>query len=244
MLVAEVGRVATTHLPASPATPTTATASQTGACITVKSVLPRLLAAATLALAAVVPAVSLAPPASAHDQVVSTSPADGASVAALTKVSVSFSEPVLDVASANRIVVTGPDGAVSGELTTADKVITYTFASPLPGGAYRVQWRAASSDGHPVSGTFSFTVKAAATTPPMSTATAAGTPTASASVTATPLATTPATTQATTAPADQPASSSSSWGPWLLGALVLAALAATALIVSAKRRAGDEGPQP
>ncbi len=241
MLVAEVCRVAAAHLPTSPATPTTATTSQTGACITVKSVISRLLAAATLALAAAVPAVAVAPPASAHDQVVSTSPADGASVAALTKVSVSFSEPVLDVASANRIVVTGPDGAVSGDLTTADKVITYTFAAPLPAGAYRVQWRAASSDGHPVSGTFSFTVKAAATTPPMSTATAAGTPTASASATATPL----AATQATSTPAAQPTSSGSSWGLWLLGALVLAALAATALIVSAKRRAGhDEPPAP
>lgn len=228
--------------------------SQTGACITVtphltrrltrrlSRLLTRLLAAGALALAALVPAVALAAPASAHDQVVSTSPADGATVGAITKVSVSFSEPVLDVATANRIVVTGPAGTVNGDLTIKSKVITLTFPSPLPGGAYRVQWRAASSDGHPVSGTFSFTVKATATTPPVSTATAAGTPT----VTATsPVASSPTATQATSTPATQSTSSGSSWAPWLLGALVLAALAATALIVSAKRRAGaDAGPPP
>lgn len=232
------------HLPASPATPTTTAASQTGACIsvnrlTVNPVLSRLLAAGALALGVLVPGVALAPPASAHDQVVSTSPADGATVGALSRVSVTFSEPVLDVASANRIVLTGPMGALTGDLSLKRNVVTLTLPAPLPAGAYRVQWRAASSDGHPVSGAFSFTVKATTTTPPMSTATAAGTPTGSPTVTAT----SPAPTQATSSPATESASEGSSWGPWLLGALVLAALACLALIVSAKRRAGhDEGP--
>lgn len=227
--------MAAPHLPASPATPTTASAPQTGACITVKPVLSRLIAVGALALAVSVPAVALAPPASAHDQVVSTSPTDGASVGTLTTVSVTFSEPVLDVASANRIVVTGPAGPVNGDLSAQGKVVTFTAPAPLPPGAYRVQWRAASSDGHPVSGAFAFTVKATATTPPMSTATAADTPTTSA----------PVATQATSSPATESTSGSSSWGPWLLGALVLAALASVALIGAAKRRAGhDEDPTP
>ncbi|MGN6303037.1 MAG: copper resistance CopC family protein [Angustibacter sp.] len=207
-----------------------------------KPLLTRLLSAAAIALAAVVPAVALAPPASAHDQVVSTSPADGAVAAAPTKVSVTFSEPVLKVAGANRIVVTGPAGPLNGDLTVSGTVITLTFAGPLPGGSYRAQWRAASDDGHPVSGTFAFSVRAAATTtPPMSTATAAGTPTVTASATPDGATTTPATS----APATQPTSSGSGWAPWLLGALVLAALVATALIVSAKRRVRrDDEPRP
>lgn len=219
---------------------------QTGACITVKPLLTRLLAGAALALGAVVPAVALAAPASAHDQVVSTTPADGAVVGAPTKVSVTFSEPVLDVAGANRIVVTGPAGQLNGDLSVKGKVISLAFAAPLPGGAYRAQWRAASDDGHPVSGTFAFTVRAAATTtPPVSTATAAGSPTTSASATASTTTTAPAPTQATSSPATESTSSNDSWAPWLLGALVLAAIACVAVIASAKRRRRhDDGPTP
>jgi methionine-rich copper-binding protein CopC len=181
-----------------------------------------------------------APPASAHDQVVSTSPADGSSVSAPTRVSVTFSEKVLAVEGANRIVVTGPLGPVQGELTARDRVVQLTFAAALPPGPYRVQWRAASSDGHPVSGAFGFSVRAAASTP-VSTATAAGPTSASPASTAPTVVATPTSTAtASSSPRTQPTSSGGGWGPWLLGALVVAALAATGLIWSARRQAARE----
>ncbi len=200
--------------------------------------LRRRLGAVVVALAALtVPYLALAPAASAHDQVVSTSPSDGAVVGPPSSVSVTFSEPVLDVEGANRIIVTGPAGALTGDLTAQGKVVKITFASPLPAGAYTVQWRAASADGHPVSGTFSFRVRGAAvqSSTPVSTATAAAS-------TATPAATTPAATPtAVASPATTPTSNDTAWGPWLIGALVVAALAATALIWSARRRVARDG---
>lgn len=197
------------------------------------SLTPRLLLAGVLALAALGPAVALAPPAAAHDQVVSTTPADGASVAAPTAVSVTFSEPVLAVATANRVVVTGPDGPVDGDLSTHGAVVTLTFSSPLAGGRYRVQWRAASGDGHPVSGAFAFTVNGGSAT------TSAVSAASSASSAAPGSAASPAASAAAS-PTSTAAGSGTAWEPWLLGALVVAALAATALIVAAKRGRGDD----
>ena len=199
----------------------------------------RLAGALALAAATVVPAAALAPPASAHDQLVSTSPTDGATVKAPSAVSVTFSEPVLNVKGANRIVVTGPLGGVAGTFAVKGAVMRLSFAAPLPAGAYRVEWRAASDDGHPVSGRFAFTAVAAATTPPVSTATAAGSATATPSTT-TASAAAPTSSGSPTSPATEQTSSSSSWGPWLIGALVLAALVAVGLIVAARRSVGRD----
>lgn len=209
----------------------------------------RLLAVLTLAVAAVVvPGVALAPPASAHDQVVSTSPADGSAVAGPTRVAVTFSENVLAVEGANRIVVTGPAGDLTGDVVARGKVVEITFAAPLPGGSYRVRWRAASADGHPVSGSFTFTVRAAAATAtPLSTATAAGPTSASPTPAAPTVGSTPTPTATlTSSPRTQETGRDGGWGPWLLGALVVAALAASGLIWSARRqvareRATDDG---
>jgi copper resistance protein C len=208
----------------------------------------RLLAVLALTIAGAVPAVALAPAASAHDQVVSTSPTDGSAVAGPTRVAVTFSEDVLAVEGANRIVVTGPAGDLTGELTARGKVVEITFATPLPGGSYRVRWRAASADGHPVSGTFAFTVRAAAATAtPLSTATAAGPTSASPTPTAPTVGAAPTPTATlTSSPSTQASGSDGGWGPWLLGGLVVAALAASGLIWSARRqvareRATDDG---
>jgi hypothetical protein len=48
------------------------------------------------------------------------------------------------------------DGPAAIEGTTVVQPLT----AGLPAGAYRVDWRSTSSDGHPLSGTFDFTVTA------------------------------------------------------------------------------------
>ncbi|GAB3599699.1 hypothetical protein GCM10027446_31950 [Angustibacter peucedani] len=186
-----------------------------------------LLATTALALGGVLAAA----PASAHDQLESTSPADGASVDGPRAVSLTFGEAVLDVPTANRVVVTGPDGDVEGTLAVDGAVMTLTFADPLPGGSYRVQWRAASDDGHPVSGRFAFT-----STAPRATATATASPsTSSGAATTSPAPTT------TTLDAEPAADEAGGPGRVLvLGLLLLGALCA-GTIVAAKRRA-REGP--
>ncbi|UUL77332.1 copper resistance protein CopC [Pseudarthrobacter sp. Fe7] len=49
------------------------------------------------------------------------------------------------------------DGAVS----IVDNHVTQAVKAGAPGGKYTVTWRVASSDGHPIEGTFTFTAGAA-----------------------------------------------------------------------------------
>ena len=101
-----------------------------------------------------------APGASAHDQLISTDPADGAVLAAPpSELSVTFSEPVLNISPT--IAVTGPDGPVTTSVAVTDTVVTATLPEGLADGDYTVAWRVVSSDGHPVQGSFTFTIQAA-----------------------------------------------------------------------------------
>jgi methionine-rich copper-binding protein CopC len=119
--------------------------------------------------------LSGAPAAAAHDELTATSPADGATVAAPTQVSLTFSEAVLRVG--DRVVVTGPDGdATDGALAVDGAVLTQPLRAGLPAGTYTVTWRAASDDGHPVSGRFTFTVRAGGAAAPAPTGTASAAP--------------------------------------------------------------------
>ena len=95
----------------------------------------------------------------AHDELVSSSPAGGATVAtAPSGVELRFSAPAQ--ALGTRVQVRGPDGAVvsQGSPQLRDATVTQPLADELPAGAYTVQWRVTSADGHPVSGTFGFTI--------------------------------------------------------------------------------------
>ena len=128
-----------------------------------------LLAAPALAVGLVVAAAA---PASAHDELVATVPADGASVPAPRDVVLRFSEPLLP--EFNQVVLTGPDGRdVAADVEVDGATVTGRLPTDLVAGAYRVAWRASSGDGHPVSGRFGFTVVAA----PTPTATTPATPT-------------------------------------------------------------------
>ena len=51
------------------------------------------------------------------------------------------------------IAVTGPDAVDDGG------VVTMPLPADLAAGAYTVDWRATSGDGHPISGSFAFTVE-------------------------------------------------------------------------------------
>ena len=78
-----------------------------------------------------------------------------------------FAEPVLTLGLV--VAVTGPGGAIGqGRPVAAGQTVTQALRSPLEPGRYTTVWRAVSSDSHPVSGTFAFTVaaRAAVTTAP------------------------------------------------------------------------------
>jgi copper resistance protein C len=121
-----------------------------------------------------------AAPAYAHDELKSSNPADGATLAQPpAQVVLTFTEA--PVALGVQVVVTGPKGPVAAGAPRLDGVDVVQDVQPqAPAGRYTVEWRVASDDGHLVSGTFGFTAQAAA---------AGGTPSAaeaSASATAAP----------------------------------------------------------
>jgi len=155
--------------------------------------------------------VGTAAPASAHDVLASTTPADGATVARTPDtVVLTFQEPALAVGT--KVVVTGPDGPVQdGAPKLVGSTVRQALASGSPAGTYRVQYRVTSDDGHAVSGTFSFRSKDAGAAP---------------SATATALATTSApassASAATTAAAPSSGESNTDRGvPWWLIVVVV-----------------------
>lgn len=155
---------------------------------------PALARLAALALAALVVVAGvvagIAAPASAHDSLVSTDPADGSTVeTAPAAVLLTFTQEVLPLGTAVQVV--GPSGAAmnDGPVTVLGSVLTQNLAADRPAGAYTVQWRATAADGHPTTGGFTFTATSAVVSviaPPPVAETPTPTPAASATPEATP----------------------------------------------------------
>jgi methionine-rich copper-binding protein CopC len=126
------------------------------------SLSPRALNLRALAVSAVALLLGLtihASAAQAHDVLLSSTPAEGETLSAVpTEVRLTFNNDILDLNAA--IVLTDAEGTV---LTEDPPVVDGTeVALPLPdgvpAGVWTVTWRVVSSDGHPISGTYDFTV--------------------------------------------------------------------------------------
>lgn len=98
--------------------------------------------------------------AAAHDALAQAVPAAGDTVTTdLSSVTLTFSEaPMSEFASALILRVTGPSG---GSITTgtpeAEGTTLTTQVSVVEAGAHTVAWQSVSSDGHPISGSYTFT---------------------------------------------------------------------------------------
>lgn len=102
-----------------------------------------------------------ATPARAHDALVDSSPSAGAAVpAAPSAVELEFTGTPLPLGT--EVLVLGPDGAVvsTGAAEIRDTTLVQSLTAELPAGNYAVQWRSTSSDGHPLTGSWNFTVAA------------------------------------------------------------------------------------
>lgn len=127
-----------------------------------------LLTATLLSLLTV---VALAPGASAHAGLVSSDPAEGATLpSAPARVTLEFSEPVEAPAY---VVATGPDGTTHqlDDPTVADAVVTQkldpaTLGSARTEGGWTIAYRIVSADGHAVQGHVRFRVSSTATVAP------------------------------------------------------------------------------
>ncbi|TWI50500.1 hypothetical protein IQ22_03894 [Pseudomonas duriflava] len=105
--------------------------------------------------------------AQAHPKLVSSQPAAEASVAAPATIELHFSENLVTQFSGARLMMTGMQGmshepmAIPAKISAGSdpKTMLITPVKPLVPGTYRVEWRAVSSDTHPITGNYSFTVK-------------------------------------------------------------------------------------
>ena len=121
------------------------------------------LAAAVIAGGAAVPATVLAPVAAAHSVLVAVDPQDGATLdTSPDQVALTFNEEINQM-FASVAVTTGDDrtNLVVGEPTVEGETVT-AEVDDLPDGAYTVGYRVTSADGHVVTGSSVFTVRAAA----------------------------------------------------------------------------------
>jgi copper transport protein len=114
-------------------------------------------------------------PASAHARLVQTTPAAGEVVGSgPLEVLIAFSEPVSPVPG--KIKVIGPDGepADGGEPARRGSVVAIPLRTTVSRGTYLVSYRVISADGHPIGGTFSYSVRERSTTPTSGDAVAGG----------------------------------------------------------------------
>ncbi|WP_298875444.1 copper resistance CopC family protein [uncultured Microbacterium sp.] len=191
--------------------------------------LPAALASLLLAAAVLLVPAS---PASAHDELVSTDPSADAVLETLPeRITLTFSADVLTDAGATVVEVTDAAGTslADGAPEPAGAEVTQALAGPASG-AVTVKWRVVSSDGHPIDGSFAFTVPEAAPTPTSTPTTPASTspsPAASASAAPTEAAT------PTAAPVEE--SSAASPLPWILLAVALVIVAGVLVYVFASR---------
>lgn len=114
------------------------------------------------------PLLLLASPAAAQPSLVAATPANGATAAKVTRLSLTFSEAIAP-ASGVDLVMTGMPGMkdhppmpIRGFAATvgADgRSLTAALPRALPAGSYDLTWRAVGADGKPATGTVRFTAR-------------------------------------------------------------------------------------
>lgn len=209
------------------------------------SALARRRASRTLLvlLVALLGAVVLpASPASAHAELLRSTPEDGATLkAAPASVTLIFGEEIL--ADGLGMVATAADGSkvALGKPAVSGTKVVAAWPPDAPGGSYKVAWRVVSADGHPISGVLSFSYAGAAS--PSASPTPTSSPTSPSASASSPAAT--ASPTDVVSPAASPASSSGSSGstswPLIIGVAALLAAVIALVVVVARRRSDAAG---
>lgn len=101
--------------------------------------------------------VATASPASAHAKLESSSPVDGSTLTATPpEIMLRFNEPIKD--GLNEVSVTsGSTDVADGEVQVEGEAVYQPVKLEMEPGEYEVKYKVVSDDGHPVSGTVSFT---------------------------------------------------------------------------------------
>ena len=184
----------------------------------------RALAVTALTLAA----AALALPASAHAELVSSTPEDGATVSDLTTVHLEFSEDLLEIG--NSVVVTDGAGVEhDAELTFPQPNQIDAAVTDVAPGEVTIAWRNASVDGHTEEGELHVTLLAPSPSP---SATPSPTPTVTVTATASPSAS--PSPSPSVVPIDS-GSGGTGWWAWLLLGIAVIGGTGAALIAALRK---------
>lgn len=124
---------------------------------------PRLRAVVTAVIALLVVAAMVLPAAFGHAQLVSSSPQEGESLPTADEVVLTFNEPISP--DFVQTLAKGPDGDLDvGDAVVEENVLTQAI-SPTASGEHSFTYRVVSADGHPISGTITFTLTEVAGAP-------------------------------------------------------------------------------
>lgn len=190
-------------------------------------IVKRFAAVAALALAALIAAPTAA---SAHSDVISTVPEDGAILSeAPTELVFTFSEPLLP--DFVRFIATDPAGTTEDLIVTGvdGSVATVSWPAGAGPGTWDVQYRVVSQDGHPVNGGIVFTYGAdPSPTPEPTVEPTSSTPTPSPEPTSSSAAQ-PTPSASASSPAMDAVASTSSNGGWIIAGIAVAVLAVIAV---------------
>lgn len=103
--------------------------------------------------------------ASAHDQLVGSSPDAGSDLRrAPASLRLTFSDTVHDTGVAIQVTDAAGTQLQTGKPTVAEDVVTQRLKATKVPGTVHVVWRVASADGHPASGDFNYSINAAKAT--------------------------------------------------------------------------------
>ncbi|PYY69100.1 copper resistance protein CopC [Pseudomonas jessenii] len=105
--------------------------------------------------------------AQAHPKLLASTPTEGAEGAPPDKIELHFSENLVTQFSGAKLLMTEMSGMVHAPMPVKVKVgggsdpktMFITPTAPLTAGTYKVEWRAVSSDTHPITGNVTFKVK-------------------------------------------------------------------------------------
>lgn len=186
----------------------------------------------------------MAPGALAHDQLLSSDPANGATVKTAPRTMVLMFSAELKAIGTTVVLKDAEGKTYDAAPSVSGQNLTVGVGSELPAGEYTLEWRVVSSDGHPIEGTaanlqaVTFTV-AGGTSP---SAAASSKAPAAATATVTASASAPANAAATQAASSesnnpvQEAAQNSGISPWLIGAIAAVAVIAAVATIIAKNR--------
>ncbi|WP_165956129.1 copper resistance CopC family protein [Streptomyces hainanensis] len=121
--------------------------------------LPRPRAVGALACAALALTIASAPSAAAHTALTGSDPGENADLTAPPEqVTLTFNDPMRAEYSRVEVTLASGDSITTGTLTADGTGVVQPLDPQAPAGQYTVSYRVVSADGHPVSGSFAYTV--------------------------------------------------------------------------------------